>query len=209
MTSYISGEATGTLVLLSQPSGPSSGVSASQTGSWTVNATAGTGVTPPAGAFYIGLNDQPSGNLIGVRSIVNGTNTVGTGILGAGILAQLDDISTTSITENNFGNLRIAPNRALMVEHRYTYSRATGDILVKSGAGFIHTLSIAPLTATPSAGLLTVYDSTTESGTAIYSEWVLATSAGRTITLDTDVSTGIYLGFDGTLANVQATISYR
>lgn len=50
-----------------------------------------------------------------VRSVINATNSTGTGITAAGILAQLDDTSPTTITENQFGNLRMAPNRALMV----------------------------------------------------------------------------------------------
>lgn len=100
------------------------------------------------------------------------------------------------------GNLRV-------VSGPYLLGRATADAQIKAGAGFIHTISIAGLTATPTAGLLTVYDSLTETGTVVYAEWVFATVVGHTITLDIPVSTGIYVGFDGTLANVQATISYR
>lgn len=46
-----------------------------------------------------------------MRSIVNATNSTGTGILASGILAQFDDVSPTSITENQFGNLRMSANR--------------------------------------------------------------------------------------------------
>lgn len=89
------------------------------------------------------------------------------------------------------------------------YSRKTGDAQVKAGPGAIHTISIAPTTATPTAGLLSVYDSLTETGTVIYSEWVFATAIGHSISLDgVRVNTGIYVGYDGTLANVSCTVVY-
>lgn len=47
------------------------------------------------------------------RSVVNATNSTGTGITAAGILAQFDDTSPTSITENQFGNIRMSANRNL------------------------------------------------------------------------------------------------
>jgi hypothetical protein len=96
-----------------------------------------------------------------------------------------------------------------VVEQRYSYSRKTADGQVKASAGFIHAISIAPLTATPTAGLLSIYDSLTESGTVIYSEWIFATDVGRTIILDVECLTGIYVGFDATLANVGVTLAYR
>lgn len=91
----------------------------------------------------------------------------------------------------------------------YLASRKTADGQVKAAAGFVHTITIAPLTATPTAGLLTVYDSLTETGTVIYSEWVFATTPGHTVTLDVPCGTGIYVGFDATLANVGVTLAYR
>lgn len=91
----------------------------------------------------------------------------------------------------------------------WTLGRATADTQIKATAGFIHTVSIAPLTATPTAGLLTIYDSAAESGTVLYSEWIFATTPGHTVTLDLATTTGIYVGFDGSLANVQVTVSYQ
>lgn len=92
-------------------------------------------------------------------------------------------------------------------------TRCTGDtsVAVTSGAPplKLHTISIAPTTATPTAGLLTIYDSAAESGTAVYSEWVFATAVGHTITLDCDMGTGIYVGYDGTLANVTCTVTWQ
>jgi hypothetical protein len=89
------------------------------------------------------------------------------------------------------------------------YTRVTADGLVRTGAGNLNTISIAPTTATPTAGLVTVYDNTAESGTIIYSEWVFATTVGHTIDLDCLVRTGIYVGYDATLANVSVTVTHR
>jgi hypothetical protein len=91
----------------------------------------------------------------------------------------------------------------------YSYSRKTADGQVKGGSGVLHSVTIAPTTATPTAGLLSVYDSTSETGTVVYSEWVFATTPGHTVILDVVCDTGIYVGFDGTLANVSCTVAYR
>jgi len=50
------------------------------------------------------------------RSIINATNSLGTGIAAVGLVAQLDDTSPTTITENQFGNVRMSSRRALLVE---------------------------------------------------------------------------------------------
>lgn len=88
------------------------------------------------------------------------------------------------------------------------YSRKTADGQVKSSAGFIHTVSIAPTTATPTAGLLSIYDNAAETGTVVFSEWVFATTPGHSVILDVFCDNGIYVGFDGTLANVSVTVAY-
>lgn len=91
--------------------------------------------------------------------------------------------------------------------------RCTADTSVATTAGApplrLHTVSIAPTTATPTAGLLSIYDSAAESGTVVYSEWVFATTPGHTVTLDADMYTGIYVGYDATLANVSCTVTYQ
>lgn len=96
-----------------------------------------------------------------------------------------------------------------MEQGPFLYSRATADKQIKAGSGFVHSISIAGLTATPTAGLLTVYDSLSETGTVIYAEWVFATVVGHTVILDVPFSTGLYVGFDSNLANVNAVVSYR
>ena len=88
------------------------------------------------------------------------------------------------------------------------FIRRTTEGVARTGKGVCHTVSISPLTATPTAGLLTIYDSTTEAGTAIYSEWVFATTPGHTILLDCIVRNGIFVGFDGTLDKISVTVTH-
>jgi hypothetical protein len=86
-----------------------------------------------------------------VRSVVNATNSVGTGITAAGILAQLDDTSPTTITENQFGNLRMAPNRSLMV---MPYS-STGEFwqYAAAASGIAATTAAVTIKAAAAAGI--------------------------------------------------------
>lgn len=88
------------------------------------------------------------------------------------------------------------------------YSRKTADGQVKATPGFIHSVTISPLTATPTAGLLSIYDNATETGTVVYSEWVFATAVGHSVILDVFCDNGIYVGFDAALANVAVTVGY-
>jgi len=87
-------------------------------------------------------------------------------------------------------------------------TRVTADALVRTGAGKLHTISIAPTTGAHTAGLITVYDNTAESGTAIYSEWVFAGMHGHSIHLDCDVQVGIYVGYT-TVDNVAVSVTHR
>ena len=50
------------------------------------------------------------------RAVVAGMDTAGTGIAAAGLVAQLDDTSPTTVTENQFGPVRMSTRRALLVE---------------------------------------------------------------------------------------------
>ena len=90
---------------------------------------------------------------------------------------------------------------------KYQYSRHTADGQVRATPGFVHSVSIAPTTATPTAGLITVYDSLSETGTIVYSEWVFATTPGHTILLDVYCHTGLYVGYT-TVANVSCTVAH-
>lgn len=88
------------------------------------------------------------------------------------------------------------------------YSRKTADGQVTAKPAALRTVAVSALTATPTAGLLSIYDSTTETGTVVYSEWVFATVSGHSVPLNVACDNGIYVGFDGTLANVAVTVAY-
>ena len=142
----------------------------------------------------------------------------GAGVAGtpAGGVASVQGVAGgTALPASQSGTWTVQPGNtanttAWKVENGpYSLGRATADAQIKAGAGFIHTVSIAGLTATPTAGLVTIYDSLTETGTVVYAEWVFATVEGHTILLDVPVATGIYVGFDATLANAQVTVAYR
>lgn len=95
-----------------------------------------------------------------------------------------------------------------VVEENYTNATVTADGQVKSSAGFIRSITFSA-TGTVTAGLITVYDNTAESGTVIWSGIVQHTSAPVTIFLGVPTATGIYVGYDGTIANVRTQVSYR
>lgn len=76
--------------------------------SWAIGATA---AAVPANAGYIGLSDGT--NLRGWLGAANALNSTGAGLGTAQVIGQFDDTSPTSITENQFGNLRMSANRNL------------------------------------------------------------------------------------------------
>lgn len=96
-----------------------------------------------------------------------------------------------------------------MVENRFSSSRKTADGQVKASAGFVHAVTITPTTATPTAGLMTVYDSLTETGTILFSKWFIITEPGATFPINQIAATGIYVGYDAALANASVTVSFR
>lgn len=98
---------------------------------------------------------------------------------------------------------------ALVESGPYTATRVTADGQIKGAAGFVHTVCIMPTTATPTAGLMSVYNSLTETGTIVLSKWFLVTSEGLCATLDIAMGTGIYVGYDATLANASVTVTFR
>jgi len=74
------------------------------------------------------------------RNIINATNSTGTGIAAAGLVAQLDDTSPTAITENQFGNIRMSPRRAMHVTkecqgNASTFTAAANGTAIDLGAG--------------------------------------------------------------------------
>ena len=60
-----------------------------------------------------------------MRRVANATDSTGTGIAAAGILAQYDDTSPSAVTENQFGNLRMGADRVLLVRSEINTAAAT------------------------------------------------------------------------------------
>lgn len=97
----------GALEIQIMGAGSTTGAAASASGADTVsNSTAGINIYTFPRTFNGTDWDR-------ARSVINATNSTGTGISAVGILAQFDDSSPTSITENQFGNLRMSANRNL------------------------------------------------------------------------------------------------
>lgn len=232
MTSYSSGTATGTLLMStaygvgSQQMAISNTLAVTATGN-VANNTADSGNPVKVGGKY---NATPPSLSDGERADANmdSRGSLRVTLMSHGTTAPIASKSSNSdaqAVDTSTNHLAIVSREyvfngtswdrmpgdtnSLKVEERFTTGRATADTQIKGSAGFLHAISIAPLTATPTAGKLTVYDSTSASGTVVYEEWVFATAPGHTIILDRVMANGIYIDFDGTLANVQVTASYR
>jgi hypothetical protein len=100
---------------------------------------------------------------------------------------------------NTIGGVNIAS------EKTYSYANVTGDTQIKAGAGKLKRVIIGKVTA---AGDLTLYDSTTESGTTIAVLSLEQTGNPRQIDFDIAFSTGLYIGFDAALA-ANITVIYE
>lgn len=120
-----------------------------------------------------------------------------------------EDNAAISVTNVSLQAGEDLTNDVQKVEQRFTGVRVTADSLVKTGSGFLHSLTFAQSDAAPTAGSIIVYDNTAESGTILYSETFDTTVfRGYTVILDVTFSTGLYVGFT-TTADVACTVSYR
>ncbi len=90
-----------------------------------------------------------------------------------------------------------------------TYSRLVADGQVKATAGHIQTITFSP-TGTVTAGVITIYDSATETGTVIFScSLPVTTFTPFSVNLNVAATTAIFVGYDATVANVQVTTTFR
>jgi hypothetical protein len=81
-----------------------------------------------AAALTDGFANPTTSNIAAMNMVWNGTtwdrakqiaaamDTTGTGILAVGVVGQLDDTTTQTVTENQFAAVRISTRRALLVE---------------------------------------------------------------------------------------------
>jgi hypothetical protein len=124
---------------------------ASQTGSTPVAidseafALLGNLSTGVPGQVYNGTAYNPQ------REISNALNSTGTGLAAAGLVAQLDDTAPNAVTENQFGAVRMAPNRSVLVTkdasptNYWQYAAAAG--------GLANTTTAVPIAPAAGAGL--------------------------------------------------------
>ena len=108
------------------------------------------------------------------------------------------------------GGQVVSPTTPLPVEKNYTPSgKLVEDTLVKTGVGFVHTVTFTCNDAAPTAGSIIIYNSLTETGVEIFNHTFTTTPfVPFTVTLDVNCSIGIYVGFT-TTADVNVFVSYR
>lgn len=80
----------------------------------------------------------------------------------------------------------------------------TADTLIKTGGGYLKHVVATNVTA---AGTLTIYDSTTETGTIIQQVTLAISNTPVWIPVEGAFTTGCYVGFDATLAG-RVTVSF-
>lgn len=100
-------------------------------------------------------------------------------------------------------------NDVQKVEQRFSLLNCTADTLVKTGVGFLHSVTFAQTDAAPTAGTIVIYDNTAESGTIIQTvSFTTAVFQPYTLIYDGVFSAGLYIGFT-TTNDVNVTVSYR
>lgn len=102
-------DSTGNLKVTANNLGPGAGIG-------DIGSAYSTGSAIPARAFPTGASDG-SGNLITLKAWAHGINTA-TGLPAAALLAELDDTSPTTVTENQAGALRLSTDRSLLTTPR-------------------------------------------------------------------------------------------
>ncbi len=122
---------------------------------------------------------------------------------------QLDVNSNVKVTAATLIAGEDLTNDVQKVEQRFTLTNCTADTLVKTGAGFLHTITVAQTDAAPTAGTIIIYDNTAESGTIIQTiNFTTAVFQPFSLHYDGTFSTGLYVGFT-TTNDVNVTLSWR
>lgn len=97
-----------------------------------------------------------------------------------------------------------------VLDYPFKYKNCTADTQVSAHPGVLHTVTInGPATT---AGKITLYDSLTETGTVIATLTVGLKTESQGISclvFDDRFTTGLYVGFDGTIAGGDITVSYK
>lgn len=171
------------------------------------DAASATPTTPTVGTVPLLMNAT---TIDRARAVVNALNSTGTGIAAAGLVAQLDDTSPTTITENQFGNVRMSPARALYTEPGpFTYlniAAGQATTVVKASAGFLH--GIVFNSAATATNVTTVYDHASGVGTVIAIPNAVAATVPNTILFDCAFTTGLTI-ITATANGSNMTVIYR
>lgn len=102
-------------------------------------------------------------------------------------------------------------NNVLRVEHQYSRSLAVGsDTSIKTGAGYLHSITCAGSDAVATAGTINVLDHTAAGGgtTLIPIQIAAALLLPQNWVLDVPFTTGLFLDFT-TTNDVTCLVSYR
>jgi hypothetical protein len=143
-----------------------------------------------------------------------GTNAIG-GITGGGSNSQIKD--DTFYGEGVTSGILSAASRLWNGTgydrwkgyFPFLNGRVTADGQIKASAGFVHCISVSPTAAVSTAGTITVYDNTAESGTVLATIFCPTNdTVVKTIPIDCVAGTGIYVGFDATVTAHSVNVSY-
>jgi len=96
-----------------------------------------------------------------------------------------------------------------IVDFPWKYKHVVADTPIRTGPGVLHTIVVNGLTT---AGDATIYDNIAEAGANIIGILHLDTTTSKsvqpiTLLYDCEFTTGLYIGFDGTLA-ADLTVTY-
>lgn len=130
-----------------------------------------------------------------------GTSTTLIAATSSGLTAGTLPTSNTAYTNNNgFMGIQDANLKSLV----------TADTLIKTGPGFVHTVTYSPTDAAATAGSIAILDAVAAGNNATSTLYYVPAAALTpvTVTLDQYFSTGIYVDFT-TVADVNVSISYR
>lgn len=123
------------------------------------DAAAAAPTTPTVGAVGLVMNAT---TLDRQRAVVNGLDSIGTGIAGAGLIGQLDDVATGAVTENQFAPVRISTRRALLVEGVASGTAMSVSLTASSATVTVDTelpaaAALADATANPTVPAVAAY----------------------------------------------------
>ena len=121
---------------------------------------------------------------------------------------QMDVNANTKMVEQRAPVYENNTTGKAIVEKNYSTTRVTADGQIKASAGFVSHISFAA-TGTVTAGTITLYNNTAESGTVLWSGIIQVGTAPVTVPINADATLGIYVGYDGTVANVATHVSWR